>query len=259
MATALSFRTPTASDAKVLAALEFAAGPEVYQYVFDAGGKTAMDFIQYALQFPGGELGYRAHTCVVEGPPEGPAVIVANGVEYSGRDNLRFMLTFLVQILRFYPFPASLGVFLRGLQVERILVPPDGDTHFISHLATDPARRGQGIGEKLIREFFRRGTALGRAKIELDVAETNPLAEALYRRLGFVRLHLRESTLCRNGVKVPGYYRMRLVEALETDGQARADKVKDCCGAPARGVVAFLWFVACSGALSFLAKPLCAL
>lgn len=200
----LQFRPATAADAPLLAPLIYDSGPEAFQYVFNAGGKTALEFLQYSLQQQGGEFGHGCHTAVLlEGE------IVAVGAEFSGSDSLSFLWNNALQILSFFPFPASLGVIRRGLQVERILVPPKKGVHYIAHLDTQQAFRGRGIGEQLILEFMRRAAQAGRNRIELDVAETNQRAEALYQRMGYERLHKRESRLERRGIRVPGYYRMK--------------------------------------------------
>ena len=64
-----------------------------------------------------------------------------------------------------------------------------------------PELRGQGIGERLIREAIAAARAAGFERIELHVYARNAVAEALYRKVGFVR----EGTLVR-GKKLDGEY-----------------------------------------------------
>jgi len=64
-----------------------------------------------------------------------------------------------------------------------------------------PEFRGQGVGERLIRAAIEASCAAGFERIELHVYAKNSVAEALYRKVGFVR----EGTLLR-GKKIDGEY-----------------------------------------------------
>ena len=52
---------------------------------------------------------------------------------------------------------------------------------------TDPAFRGQGIGERLVQSVLGWTAAEGISRITLEVTEGNDAAERLYRRCGFER------------------------------------------------------------------------
>jgi ribosomal protein S18 acetylase RimI-like enzyme len=64
-----------------------------------------------------------------------------------------------------------------------------------------PEFRGQGVGERLIRTAIEASRAAGFERLELHVYAKNTVAEALYRKVGFVR----EGTLAR-GKKIDGEY-----------------------------------------------------
>lgn len=53
-------------------------------------------------------------------------------------------------------------------------------------IALHPDWRGQGLGERLMREALAAGDAFGYLRIELGVLAHNARAQALYRKLGFV-------------------------------------------------------------------------
>ncbi|MBS0244515.1 MAG: GNAT family N-acetyltransferase, partial [Proteobacteria bacterium] len=58
-------------------------------------------------------------------------------------------------------------------------------------IALLPEFRGQGLGERLMRETIDAGWRLGLLRIELGVFTHNPRAKALYHKLGFVEEGLR--------------------------------------------------------------------
>lgn len=59
-----------------------------------------------------------------------------------------------------------------------------GDTELLT-IATDPARRGEGHGRRLIEAALAPLAAAGNTRLLLDVAEDNAPARYLYARLGF--------------------------------------------------------------------------
>jgi ribosomal protein S18 acetylase RimI-like enzyme len=65
----------------------------------------------------------------------------------------------------------------------RAVPPPARDAFYLAHLAVDPARRGRGLGRRLLAACVRRARRAGYARLQLDVCEDNP-AVGLYRRAG---------------------------------------------------------------------------
>lgn len=59
-----------------------------------------------------------------------------------------------------------------------------GDTELLT-IATDPARRGEGHGRRLIEAALPRLATTGNTRLLLEVAEDNAPARHLYTRLGF--------------------------------------------------------------------------
>jgi ribosomal protein S18 acetylase RimI-like enzyme len=75
---------------------------------------------------------------------------------------------------------------IAGLRLERIVRPPPRDVFYLAHLGVTPGQRGAGFGTQLIEHLLALGRASGFARAGLDVATTNPRAQALYERMGFV-------------------------------------------------------------------------
>jgi len=203
----VKIRKANAGDAEIVAFLLFDSGPEAFQYVFNTGGKTALDFLNYSFREKGGEFGHGCHSCILLDD-----TIIGIGAEFSGENAISFLWHNAKQIVLFYGWRAA-GVIFRGLKVERVLVPPKKNVHYIAHLDISENYRGKGMGTKLIEHFIENSKMLNRRLLELDVAVTNPEAKKLYTRLGFEADHVRESTLKRNGICVPSYERMKKLRA----------------------------------------------
>ncbi len=85
--------------------------------------------------------------------------------------------------------------------------------HYLAHLGVSPALRGQGIGRALIDALIRCGLQQGRRRMVLDVAASNPRAQALYARLDFAVTGERHSTLANAQGAVSDHRRMERVVA----------------------------------------------
>ena len=100
-----------------------------------------------------------------------------------------------------------------------LMVLDEGD---ITNVAVEKSRRGQGIGEALVRELAARAARRGIALLHLEVRQSNQAARGLYRKLGFLEDGLRK-----------GYYEepredsvlMTLREDTVPSGQERENHV----------------------------------
>ena len=92
----------------------------------------------------------------------------------------------LAEIIQCYGFFDALRIIRRGLQIEKIIVPPSrADMFYIGNVAVLPALRGRGIGRQIMEHMHAEGRRQGAAVCALDVSAANPRAEALYTRLGY--------------------------------------------------------------------------
>ena len=166
------FRAATADDAEAAVPLIHSSGPAAFEYVFAVPGRgDARDFLMRAFVDGAGEFGWRNHRVG----------------ELDGR------------------------VVARGLRVERVIQPPARGMHYLAHLGVVPDLRGLGIGRALVAHLVEQGRAQGKRRMVLDVATTNPLAQALYQRLGFAVAGERPSTLANARGSVPAHRRMELM------------------------------------------------
>ena len=203
---AVTFRAATAADAAAAVPLIYSSGPAAFDYVFTVPGKTsAVEFLQRAFVDGAGEFGHRIHVVGIAND-----VPVAIGAAWSGASNLAFTLAATRQILGCYGLLAGPGVMARGLRVEGVIPPPPRSCCYVAHLGVLPELRGRGIGEALIGHLLADGKSRGWSFAALDVASTNPRAQALYERLGFVVTRERMSRLARAGSQVPSHRRMEL-------------------------------------------------
>ncbi len=200
----IAFRPAQPNDVEAAVPLIYSSGSAAFEYVFTHRVKgTAQQFLHKAFLSGGGEFGFKNHIVAVESDE-----VVGIGAAFSGEVALSFTLAAAQQILSIYGPIQTWGIIRRGLGIEHVVQVPTGKLHYIAHLGVTPDRRGQGIGGKLIEYFFEQGKAAGRTTAALDVAVTNPRAQALYERLGFVVTGERQSHLQNEYGKVANHRRM---------------------------------------------------
>lgn len=202
----LEFRPAVPADADDAVPLIYSSGPAAFDYVFSVPGKgSAPDFLRRAFTDGAGEFGFRNH---LVGVHEGR--MVAAGAAWSGESTPAFTLAAARQILGFYGPVAGLGVIQRGLRVESVVRPPSRDCWYVAHLGVPAELRSRGVGAALVRHLLATGRERAMLLAALDVAVTNPGAERLYARLGFVVAHERVSRLANAQGKVANHRRMEL-------------------------------------------------
>jgi len=201
------FRPAAPEDAAVAVPLIYSSGPVAFDYVFTTrDGGDARAFLQHCFVDGAGEFGWRNHWV---GQVEGK--VVAVGAGFGAEAKWRVTLAAARQILRHYGLRRGLGVIARGLRVESVIQPPHGDMHYLAHLAVLPELRGHGVGRALIDQLVGMARDVGRSRVVLDVAASNPRAEALYRRAGFKVVGERKSRLANERGRVPDHRRMERI------------------------------------------------
>ncbi len=198
------FRPATPEDAAVAAPLIYSSGPDSFNYVFTTrDGGDALAFLHSCFVDGAGEFGWRNHWV-----GEADGRVVAVGAGYGADTKWPFTLAAARQIIGHYGLRRGLAVIVRGLRVESVIRPPDGDMHYLAHLAVLQELRGQGVGRALIDHLIGLARDAGRRRITLDVAASNPRAEALYQRTGFRVTIERKSRLTSECGRVVDHRRM---------------------------------------------------
>lgn len=203
----VQFRRAGPDDASVAVPLIYSSGPAAFDYVFSTRGSgDAQAFLQRCFVDGAGEFGWCNHWVgMVDGR------VVAVGAGFGADSKWPFTLAAARQILGHYGLRQGMSVIARGLRVESLIRPPDGDMHYLAHLGVLPELRGRGVGRALIDQLIGTARDAGRRRVALDVAVSNPRAEALYRRAGFKVVSERRSRLARGETRVPDHRRMERV------------------------------------------------
>jgi ribosomal protein S18 acetylase RimI-like enzyme len=196
------FRPARPADVDTAVPLIYSSGPAAFDYIFRRDKVTASDFLRRVFVDGRGEFSYRNHVVAeVEG------AVVGVGTTFTGQRALNFTLHAARQIIGVYRL-AGLGVIRCGLQAEHIIQPPKGDTAILAHLGVAPAWQSQRVGSQLVHYLLAQAQQGGSRTAALDVAATNPRAEALYARLGFVVTEERPSTLANRYGQIVTHRRM---------------------------------------------------
>jgi ribosomal protein S18 acetylase RimI-like enzyme len=200
----LTFRAAKPADVADAVPLIYSSGPSAFDYVFDIGNPGgAQDFLRFAFLKRGGEFGWQAHRIAEIG-----GRVVAAGAAFDGRAVLRFTMVSALLILRFYGPIRAWGVMVRGLRTETVIQPPRAEEYYLCHVGVREDLRGQGIGARFMRHLLEGLDADRHRRATLDVAVTNPRAQLLYERLGFVAEARRASKLQNRRGRVEDHYRM---------------------------------------------------
>ncbi len=209
IAAPLTFRDAAPADAADAVPLIYSSGPAAFDYVFAVGSKRdAQEFLRFAYLQGGGEFGWRNHRVA-----EIDGRVAGAGAAFDGRAVLRFTIANALQILRFYGPIRAWGVMLRGLRTEAIIQPPRAQEYYLCHIGVREELRGHGIGAQFMRNLLEGLDTKRHRSATLDVAVTNPRAQLLYERLGFVVSALRKSALQNARGRVADHYRMSMGRA----------------------------------------------
>jgi ribosomal protein S18 acetylase RimI-like enzyme len=201
----ITIRPARADDAEALVPLVFSSGPLAFDYVFSPrqrGGTC--EFLRYALAHDEGVFSYRQHHVA-----ELDGRVVGSLMLQGGADSNALAMGNVKTIIRCFGALGCVAIMMRGLRMESMLKPPPADCAYLGHLGVSPAQRGQGIGARLLDYADDWSRQVGYQKLVLDVAVTNPRAEALYCRHGYQRIEHRPFPHRRAGLpEVPDHYRM---------------------------------------------------
>ena len=200
----VEIRKAQADDKGPLDEIMYSTGRELYDFAFNLGNLTARDYIRFEYLAGGGFCGHRNLTVAVEENR------VAGTVSLYDRQSFgRLSRGAIGNVFRFYGWVKAWTVLRRMTHVGRIVSRPERGELYLSNLGVRRDRRGRGIGRALIDLKRKEAQARGYLKLALDVADTNPKAEKLYRRIGFEVTGKKVFTGARAGF--PDYKKMALL------------------------------------------------
>lgn len=185
----LKFRPCIPSDVDAAVPLIYSSGPTTFDYVFNNGKITAIDFLKFAFLTKGGEFSYDNHIAAIHDDR-----LIGVGTAFTSKKASSFTLHDSRKILKFY----KLGAFKimgRGLRVEQLIKLPKKKEIAIAHLGIDEKSRSKGYGQALIEYLMANAEIETNGCFVLDVSLLNPRAQTLYDRLGFEVTKLSESNL----------------------------------------------------------------
>lgn len=175
-------RPGTPADAAGAAPLIQAAGPALYNRLFGPRPEDAVDFFKTLFALSDSLFSYENATVAeADGRVVGLALAVPAAQYRRGaalpRHLLRRGLRFLLRLL---PTVFALG---------RSTVPPPQDALYLGILSVAAARRGEGIGTRLLEEVGRRAQESGCACVCLHAERDNDGARRFYQRHGYRVTH----------------------------------------------------------------------
>jgi len=187
----INFRRCTAEDVTVAVPLIYSSGPAAFNYVFcTQHANEAQDFLRDAFIAGDSEFGYKQHyAMVLDGK-----VVGIGGIKTAAQ-SLSFSFAAFKAIWRFYGFKRTWGVVLRGLRTEAVICPPKSGVGMIYELGVAPEHRNKGLGRQLIAYLLDQIKRQNLPIAALDVAVSNPKAQRLYERLGFIAKKQRSGKL----------------------------------------------------------------
>lgn len=201
MSIEFSAAPPDAAD--IAAPLIYSSGIEMFDYMFDRGGRTALEYLKMAYADGAGFFGHRNHVVAHE-----KAEILGIGAFYSGNEYQRLSLGSTWQVVRYYPVKEHFGMLRDFLHVGRWMKAPPRRMDYVANLGVSEAARGRGVGTALLEYQKQRAIEKGRSLYALDVADNNPRAQALYERLGFQFKGECEFTGPDRGIHIPNSRRL---------------------------------------------------
>ena len=203
----VQFRRAGPGDVEEAIPLIYSSGPHEYDYTFAVGRHKVLDFLRTAFVDGSSTVGYGSYVVAVA-----DGHVVGIGAFHDGAKYERANRKVMYPVVRFYGPLTGWGVLRRGMDLQQELMPsPKRGDLFIQNVGVSVDMRGRGIGTALLRNQIDPARSKGFRRCILDVAVTNPRAQALYERLGFRVVEERKSRFTNSTVHVPDMRRMEML------------------------------------------------
>lgn len=201
----MEIRQARADDDAALAQLIYSAGPELYDFIYKTRQHDARDYIQYEFRSGRGFCGHRNVTVAADG-----GKVIGTGCFYDARQYGKLTLGTLLNMIRFYGWRGVWPVLARSGHIGSVMKKPRKGELYLSNFGVASERRGSGVGSAMIQHKMQEAKLDGYRVLGLDVADTNPSAERLYRRLGLQEVAFKRFTGKRKGLQIPNAKKMEV-------------------------------------------------
>lgn len=202
----MEIRAAKIGDNGPIAELMHSAGPELYDFIYKTRTHEALDFIRYEYKTGKGFCGYKNLTVAVEGDK-----VMGTGCFYDGSDYNRLMIGSVLNMFKFYGPLKIWGIMLRSRHLSGVMVPPKRDELYLANFGVSSELRSTGIGGQMLQRKIDFAKSAGYKIFSLDVAVTNPRAEALYKKYGLDVICEKKFSGQRAGINVPDCRKMERV------------------------------------------------
>lgn len=202
----MEIRSAKPTDSGNIAELMYSAGPELYDFLYQTGKKTALDYIRYEFASGQGFCGHQNLTVAVQ-----DGVVVATGCFYDGTAYQQLLKGSMANMFKFYGPLGIWSVLARSKHLGSVMTTPRRSELYLSNFGVSPDLRGTGIGSAMLESRIALARNAGYKTFSLDVATTNPRAEALYRSHGLSVVKEKTFTGKRAGMTMPDSRKMELV------------------------------------------------
>ncbi len=201
----MQFRPAVKSDVSQVVDLAYSAGPELYEFVYQASSNDARAYIRFEFESGRGFCGYNNVTVA-----ERDGRVVACGCFYDGRDYRRLEAGTVANIFRYYGLIGGWAVLRRALHVGSVMAAPKKRELYLANFGVAADARGGGIGAAMLAHHIKAARSADYQIFSLDVADNNPRAEALYARTGLQVVEKKRFSGKRDGFFVPNAKKMEL-------------------------------------------------
>lgn len=201
----MEIRLARPDDRGPIAELMYSSGPALYDFVYQTPKHASLDYI--AMEFASGQgfCGWQNVTVAVQ-----DGEVIATGCFFDSKAYPDLVKGSLRNLFRFFGPLRALPALRRAGHISSVMKPPRPGELYLSNFGVSPALRGSGIGSAIITQQIAAARALGYQTFALDVADSNPRAEALYGRHGLKVVKQKTFSGQREGMVIPNARKMEL-------------------------------------------------
>lgn len=201
----MEIRAARPSDDMGLVSLIYSAGPELYDFIYKTPRHDAKDYIAYEFQSGRGFCGHRNVTVAVK-----DGAVVGTGCFYGARQYGRLTLGTALNMFKFYGPVHIWPVLVRSGHIGSVMKAPKKNELYLSNFGVAASQRSTGVGSAMINAKVAEAKQKGFSVFGLDVADTNPRAEKLYRKLGLQMIEFKKFSGRRQGMQIPNSKKLEL-------------------------------------------------